>query len=117
MIQSQLLELDGARLVEYVWLDPIGYEYVGNHNGAAKLVSTWCYVVFGSDLGNLYRGGELWGEGKILMIEFVKFFEGQPKIDVKYESVSVVSMVDYTRGTQPSRLGISHSRLMMQTEN
>jgi len=60
--------------MNYVWLNPVGYGYVSNHNGATKLESTWCYVVFGSDLRNLHRGGELWGEGKILLIEFVKLF-------------------------------------------
>ena len=41
--------------MNYVQLNPVGHEYVGNLNGAAKLESTWCYVVFGS-------GGELQGE-------------------------------------------------------
>jgi len=44
-----------------------------------------------------------------------------PKIDtinsVKYESVSIVSIVDYTEGTGPSQLGIWTSRLMIQTES
>ena len=48
--------------INYVWFDPVRHGYVGNHNGAAKLESTWCYVVFDSDLRNLHRGGELWGE-------------------------------------------------------
>ena len=59
--------------MDHMWLGPVGHEYVGNHNSVAKLESTWCYVVFDSDLRNLLGGGELWRERiKILLKKFFK---------------------------------------------
>ena len=48
----------------------------------SPIESTKCFVVFGSDLRNLHRGGELWGEYKILLVEF---FNSLEKIDQSLE--------------------------------
>ena len=63
----------------------------------------------------------MWGEGKILLKEFSKLFRVNSKSDaindVEYESMSVVSELDCTGGTQLSLLGICPNRLMIQTDS
>jgi len=50
--------------MNYVWLDPLGGGYIGSYNGAALLSRYGDSLVFGLDLRNLQRGGELWEEIK-----------------------------------------------------
>jgi len=61
--------------MNYVWLDPVGHGVRRQPQWCSQLESTWCYVVFGSNLGNLHRGGELWGEGKNYVESFLNFVE------------------------------------------
>jgi len=42
--------------MNYVWFDVIGIGYIGNRNGATRLLRwNWLFIAFGSDLRILHR--------------------------------------------------------------
>jgi len=119
-ISFHLCELSGARLDEL----RVAWSHLAWVCRQQQWCTNWswygamlCSVQIWEIFTEMKNCGER--EGKILLIEFFKLCWSLAKVDtingVKYESVSVVSMIDCKGGTHSSRLGIWPSRLMIQT--